>query len=373
MNKKIYIITRHAVSNYGSLLQTIATSKIFENYGYETKIIDYISKKETIINNLKNFANNRNLRGIKKILYFVLKYPGEIKKYFMFKKERKKYLSLTHRISNFDNKNIDFSNTILCSGGDQLWGYMPYNQLDRNYYLCFGSKNNKYISFSSSFGRYDFSKEEKEFILKNLKKYCFITVREESAVSFLNQLGISSNCILDPTLLVNKSVWFSICSKKIYRKRYILVYKLRQDDQLNKLAEKIQKAENEKLDILYITNTYFNKNGKGKNIINPKLEYVLQLFKNSEYVVTDSFHANVLAVIFQKNYFVHLPGDTNSRIIDFNKKIGQEKRIIDNYEECNIFDKIDYYKVDMILENEKKKSFDIIDKMIKVVESEEVS
>ena len=38
--KRVYIITRHAIANYGSILQAYATQKIFENLGYETKIID---------------------------------------------------------------------------------------------------------------------------------------------------------------------------------------------------------------------------------------------------------------------------------------------------------------------------------------------
>ena len=40
--KKVLVITRHAIANYGSLLQAIATQKVVEDLGYECKIIDYI-------------------------------------------------------------------------------------------------------------------------------------------------------------------------------------------------------------------------------------------------------------------------------------------------------------------------------------------
>ena len=39
---KIDLITLHAVKNYGSVLQTLATQKIFESYGYEVEVINYI-------------------------------------------------------------------------------------------------------------------------------------------------------------------------------------------------------------------------------------------------------------------------------------------------------------------------------------------
>ena len=39
---KVAVITRHAISNYGSLLQTIATQKLIEGLGYACEIIDYV-------------------------------------------------------------------------------------------------------------------------------------------------------------------------------------------------------------------------------------------------------------------------------------------------------------------------------------------
>ena len=44
--KKICVITRHAIVNYGSFLQTYATQKILNDYGYKTIILDYVRKDE---------------------------------------------------------------------------------------------------------------------------------------------------------------------------------------------------------------------------------------------------------------------------------------------------------------------------------------
>ena len=46
MKKRVLVITRHAIPNYGSLLQSIATQKAISQLGHECKIIDYIRNDE---------------------------------------------------------------------------------------------------------------------------------------------------------------------------------------------------------------------------------------------------------------------------------------------------------------------------------------
>ena len=47
---KISIITRHAITNYGSLLQAFATQTILQKLGYRSEIIDYIRDDESYQN-----------------------------------------------------------------------------------------------------------------------------------------------------------------------------------------------------------------------------------------------------------------------------------------------------------------------------------
>ena len=41
---RVDVITLHAVQNYGSVLQALATQKLLEKHGCEVKIINYIKK-----------------------------------------------------------------------------------------------------------------------------------------------------------------------------------------------------------------------------------------------------------------------------------------------------------------------------------------
>ena len=75
--KKICIITRHAVVNYGSVLQALATEQFYRNLGYEARTVDYIPEKESVRGRVKVFSENYTGNLFKKILYRVVKFPDE--------------------------------------------------------------------------------------------------------------------------------------------------------------------------------------------------------------------------------------------------------------------------------------------------------
>ena len=75
---KIAIITRHFISNYGSLLQTFATQEIVKLLGHECVIINYIRKDEelfrreyTLLQNKKKKKKVKKKKKKKNILYFI--------------------------------------------------------------------------------------------------------------------------------------------------------------------------------------------------------------------------------------------------------------------------------------------------------------
>lgn len=46
--KKVSIITRHNVLNYGSVLQAYATQEVVKNLGYDPVVVDYRRCAETL-------------------------------------------------------------------------------------------------------------------------------------------------------------------------------------------------------------------------------------------------------------------------------------------------------------------------------------
>ena len=97
---KVVVITRHAISNYGSLLQAMATQQVIESLGHSCEIIDYIREDESYLNHeltlLKRKPNWYN-NPIKRMIYLALRQPESVKAGRKFEKQQAKYLKLTKR------------------------------------------------------------------------------------------------------------------------------------------------------------------------------------------------------------------------------------------------------------------------------------
>lgn len=96
--KKVSVITRHAITNYGSLLQSLATQKMIEKMGYECEIVNYIrddesySKHElTLLKKKPNWYNN----PVKRMTYLLLRQPESILAGRKFEKVRNETLNLS--------------------------------------------------------------------------------------------------------------------------------------------------------------------------------------------------------------------------------------------------------------------------------------
>ena len=75
---KVAVITRHAITNYGSLLQAIATQEIVKQLGNECEIIDYIRKDESFWKSERTLIKKKtewNNSPLKKLIYLALRSP----------------------------------------------------------------------------------------------------------------------------------------------------------------------------------------------------------------------------------------------------------------------------------------------------------
>ena len=136
------------------------------------------------------------------------------------KKTKIKYITID------DLKNVDYD--LLIAGSDQIWNSEITGELDPVFLLDFGQRSKK-ISLATSMGSHILSDEEKEKFRAVLRQYSAISVREKFAKCQLDKLTSKKvKVLLDPTLLLNKTVWwreFARYSKYANkREKYILTY-----------------------------------------------------------------------------------------------------------------------------------------------------
>ena len=264
---KIGILTRHAVANYGSLFQTYATQLIFKKLGYDSEVINYTRKDEDGLNIAKTMLNSNeswNRNAIKKILYLLLQTPNYYFPYKRFIKFRKQLLKETsNKYSSTDElKSVVDNYSILCSGSDQIWGKIGNDDYDDNYFLAFcNDKRVKKISLASSFGKNNIEKNLNLYT-KLLNDYDFVSIREKTASDFINKSGIKTFNFLDPTLLIDKSIWYNMANNSIKYKDYILIYQLHENILLEKYATDLSKITGKKIIRISLSRYYSSKNGK---------------------------------------------------------------------------------------------------------------
>lgn len=328
---KIYVITRHSIINHGSILQAYATQKFFENLGYKCEIIDYVNSFEKFPNYVKSLLNINekwNKDFIHRLIYKLVKYPSYYKGYFKFKKYRKKLLTLTNEMNSIEDLNrLDFKDSILCSGSDQLWGPLSNGSFDDAYFLNFGEKTPKF-AYSSSIGR---KVEFDDRIKGYLSAFNFITTREKTSTNYIKSFYSKEIAtIYDPTLMLKNEFWEDFISNYKLNGEYILVYKIHDNPSFDLFIKKFSKEK--KLKIRRIINSYEELllRGKSEFLVSP--HSFLTLIKNAKYILTDSFHCTQFSIIFNKKFLVFSPGVTNVRINDFLSDLNLQYRIIDNHD-----------------------------------------
>ena len=145
--KKICFITRHAIVNYGSFLQTYATQKLFEDYGYNAEVLDYVREDEeyhNVTELLLKKSKKWNRNTFTRLIYRIVQWPDHYICGRAFEKERAKYLNLSERITNLvaDASKIPTAD-IYCTGSDQVWGEIAQDDVDPMYFLSFAPHDAK--------------------------------------------------------------------------------------------------------------------------------------------------------------------------------------------------------------------------------------
>lgn len=370
MNVKV--ITRHSPSNYGSLLQSIATVKTIEGLGHDCSIIDYQRPDERGLKGVLTQVNCKAGFGnpLKKLAYIAIRYPIEKFALVRFDRMRKKYLKMTSRCSSHvDLKKI--SADAFITGSDQVWGPMMNGVYDSAYFLQFVGKDSRKLAYAASFGKTKFDESTVVAYKKMLSEYNKIAVREKSAVSLLEEWGLN-NClgqVLDPTLLLDMSQWTNLLIKKNdfdkYKDlKYILVYQIHNDPKLSGYAKRL--AKHTGMELLRVNPMLHQALRGGKFICSPDLSEFLSLVANASCIVTDSFHGTCFSINFGKQFIEILPNNaTGTRNQSILELTGLSDRILCDFNDYSLVDKvIDYSKVNELLEVERRKSLEVIRSMI---------
>lgn len=356
---KIGLVTIAHGHNYGNRLQNYAIQKIFEKKGHTVETIRhpyYGFEKRTLFSVF-----------LKRITHF--KYSRIVRRIWKFTRFNQRYIRFGKRFIQSGDIDRELSNeydAFLC-GSDQVWNPGYFTEKD-SYFLSF-VEGKKKIALSASFGVETIEeKEEQERIAKRLNELDAISVREKSGVDIVKQLsGRDAELVLDPTMNLTAEEWMKIERKsKGVKDKFILVYLLGHYDK-EKFEEIKKKYETENLRVIFLQNEYSKlKIGTDEEFSMDPSEYIW-LIRNSEMVITDSFHAVIFSLLFEKNFKIvkrdTIEEDISTRIVNLIELFNIANPYYDEREVIQGAD-VDYEYVKNILERERKHFNSFIDKNI---------
>lgn len=301
---RIAILTQPLHNNYGGILQNYALQVVLKGLGHDPVTLDLSYNKPNwpfyvrVIKFVWRFV--KRLFGDKSILFSDLERqwvfmnrPGKNQKRFV-----QAYIDSLHFVDKLnDNFCSEYAFDAFIVGSDQVWRprFSPYLP---NYFLDFtqGAKV-KRLSYAASFGtdKWEGTAAETVQMIPWVQQFDAVSVREKSGVSLCwNTFGVRAQCVLDPTLLVNKNEYVSLLTSEIntMRSPYLAVYVLDDSKSIRCLVKKVCKKLNLKAVYLGV------KSKKGF----PSIESWISGIFNSNYVLTDSFHGTVFSIIAHKPF-----------------------------------------------------------------------
>lgn len=364
---KVAVITRHAVTNYGSLLQAFATQQVIERLGHTCQIIDYIRRDESCLQREKTSLKRKpewNHNVIKRMVYLTLRQPESLASEKKFETERSKYLNRSRRYRSLEQLSADKPIAdIYMTGSDQVWGPVGNGSYDSTYCLSFTDVRDKRVAYAASFGRADMVPGEKEYFKKWLSRYDCISVREDSAVEILNEMGVSAVQVLDPTLLLDAGFWLQFTSP-VREKEYVLAYQLHNDKRLGTYALRVAKEMG--LPLIRVSASFHQISREGKLVWCPAADEFLSYIRHAACLITDSFHGTVFAISFHTPFVEILPNNnTGTRSRSILKMINLSDRILEDDKDTALAQrKLDFLSADQILADNRKQSLQILSQML---------
>ena len=331
---KINTITCHRVYNHGAMLQAWALATFLKQQGHDVNIIDY--RPDYLIGQFQWKVNNPRFdKPITKWLYLAAKYP-EWKKSLVrkaaFDAFDEKFIAplVTERcyLSIEELKQNPPQADIYIAGSDQIWNTNFKNGIDPSFYLDFGSKETKRISYAASFATSSLRVGTEKFVKGNLSRLDAISVREPSGVNLLHSMGHNGTLVCDPVFLVSSEIWESQMATKVGEgEKYVVVYDFECSEEVQAVTQLIANAKSLKI---YSVGPYPLKY-VDRNYVNYGPDTFVSLIKNATCVVSNSFHATAFSFIFNRDMFVVKRADgLNTRMEDLLGRYGIIDRLVDS-------------------------------------------
>ena len=345
---KAGIVTFNSAHNYGAVLQVYAMQEYLKSLGLEVDVINYRIKEIDNVYKLYNIKSKKSkiIRGVKKVLKFFK--VNAVERWRIEKRRNFEYfinnvLNTTKPYQTLKEIQADFLQyDILIAGSDQIWNTELTKGFKPAYFLEFGNKDARRVSYAASIGNDEIDNKYVLLYKRYLENFDFISVREESMKEIFKELTDKPiTRVIDPTLLLDKEVYDNLKKETKYKgKDYIYVHYIGDDDKTYEIADKLSRT----LGIPIVHN-------RRKGLFENELDYLfrgspeefISVIENAKYIVTNSFHTTVFALIYEKDFITVPHAKRPARMQNLLEIAGLSNHLV---EDVRIMPKLESLKID---------------------------
>lgn len=232
-------------------------------------------------------------------------------------------------------------------GSDQMWNYHLSRPYQQSYFLDFADREKNMISYATSFGHYPYNgpKEELEKIRRNLARFHAISVRDNFSLRILQEnMGLKAEQKLDPVFLCKREDYEKLIAEEEHPEdsNYIFAYIMDPRPEIgNSLRAAIDKT-GKKLKLIFdkgrdkpqAKENLALHDERVEIIEDPTLPQWLNCFRNSDLVMTDSFHGTCFSIIFEKEFVtLRNNGRGGARFTDLLEPLGLMSHMVERAED----------------------------------------
>ncbi len=370
----IYHILPHPTcSNYGGILQAFALQQALCRIGINNSILSFLSQSWRPH---FNFFSPRILsRIIKQILQiFLLARPAAFPIQFYplwvrrFKRRFMKLLHVNFRRQQFRHLTDDHAFVV---GSDQVWraNYARSIESVPFYFLHFASEQQRRqsIAYAASFGsdEWEGTAEETEACKRLVREFKAVSVREHSGIRICRDVfGVEAVQMPDPTLLLEQEDYNSLITQWRTRNHpapFIATYLLDKSEEKQALTQSLGQATGFYPQPL----TYQPGARKLADRLPLSVPQWLRFIRDSEFVLTDSFHGCVFSIIYNKPFIcLGNAARGSARFDSLLGTFGLEERLVTNPTTEQVLQlmqhPIDWEKVNTIRKAEQERAFEFL-------------
>ncbi|MBW4459936.1 MAG: polysaccharide pyruvyl transferase family protein [Nodosilinea sp. WJT8-NPBG4] len=314
---KIGILTFHHVDNYGAVLQAYALQKFLRDAGHNVETID-----RRPVGAIKYYT--KGLSPLSKSLKVNSDFLPKITRAWKVRQFMLKNLRLSkgpiYRKDSLKKLRNHYDAVIV--GSDQVWCLESFRGFDPSFFLDFVDNSKLKLSYAASFGSTTSLGAYRGRVETLVQAFGDILVRDANSKNIVSkELGCDSKVVLDPTFLVN---YGEVVKPTKIAEDFLLIYN---QASLTKEQEGfVQKiCENKNLKIVSVRNP---NSIADENFLTADPSEWLGLFEAASYVVTNTYHGTIFALINQKPFTVLHSSNKTNKTADLLRGMGLENRIL---------------------------------------------